>query len=149
MINKERVQLLVQALRSGDYTQTTGALCRVADNGTKSYCCLGVACEIAIANGLPLTLSDNRDSRSPTIQFDGCGGYLPDSVRYWYGFDANNPLISVAAAEVNLGPCGCDSCRAKQAQVGAAAANDNYAATFEQIAAGFEAAYLTDQEVPA
>lgn len=33
------------ALRSGEYTQTTWRLARVNDDGTKSYCCQGVAFE--------------------------------------------------------------------------------------------------------
>jgi hypothetical protein len=40
----ERAMKLVAALRSGNYTQTTGSLTnRVRD----AYCCLGVACEIS------------------------------------------------------------------------------------------------------
>ena len=40
----------VEALRSGKYKQYQGAL-----NYRDSYCCLGVACEVAMANGVKLT----------------------------------------------------------------------------------------------
>lgn len=37
----------IAALRSGDYDQGKGALCRVTKEGAK-YCCLGVAYEILL-----------------------------------------------------------------------------------------------------
>ena len=36
----------VKALRSGKYAKTKGLLCKVAKNGNKSYCCLGVLTEL-------------------------------------------------------------------------------------------------------
>ena len=42
---KEARQLWIDALRSGDYEQTRETLC---EDGR--YCCLGVACEVAIQN---------------------------------------------------------------------------------------------------
>lgn len=39
----------VAALRSGKYEQTSSCLCNITDNGN-SYCCLGVACNLA---GIP------------------------------------------------------------------------------------------------
>ena len=47
-------QAWVESLRTGGFGQTYGLLCEVADDG-KYHCCLGVACEVAIVNGLPLT----------------------------------------------------------------------------------------------
>ena len=41
MVNKERVKKLVEALRSEEYTQTTGTL-----HNLDGYCCLGVACDV-------------------------------------------------------------------------------------------------------
>lgn len=47
---RKHVKLWVEALRSGDYEQTTGTLQRVADNPddllASGLCCLGVACEV-------------------------------------------------------------------------------------------------------
>ena len=45
MSNKREVWL--EALRSGDYQQGTGALKRISEHGDEvTYCCLGVACEV-------------------------------------------------------------------------------------------------------
>lgn len=40
---KERRAELVAALRSGNYEQCREALCRITEDGAKSFCCLGVA----------------------------------------------------------------------------------------------------------
>lgn len=37
----------VATLRSGEYEQTTGQLCRIDDDGKRTYCCLGVLAAIA------------------------------------------------------------------------------------------------------
>jgi len=43
-MNQEIKKKWVAALRSGDYTQGDGALCRLTPDGAK-YCCLGVLVE--------------------------------------------------------------------------------------------------------
>ena len=55
-VNKERIKLWVDALRSGDYQQGFRAMSRIKTEGGDSFvnCCLGVACEVAMANGLEL-----------------------------------------------------------------------------------------------
>ena len=44
---KERNRLWVKALRSGDYLQGDGQLHRTDTEPDESFCCLGVACDIA------------------------------------------------------------------------------------------------------
>ncbi len=44
-MNKELKQKWIDALRSGDYEQGKGLLCRITPDGAK-YCCLGVLCEV-------------------------------------------------------------------------------------------------------
>lgn len=39
-------KLWVEALKSGKYSQCTGLLFRLDEDGNKSYCCLGVATEL-------------------------------------------------------------------------------------------------------
>jgi hypothetical protein len=71
-------KLWVAALRSGKYPQGRNCL----SDGI-NLCCLGVACEVAIENGTPVTKKP-----SPTGQYvfyDGSIGILPDSVRDWLG----------------------------------------------------------------
>jgi hypothetical protein len=46
MDRKQAFDAWFEALRSGDYTQATGALCRVDDEGNSSYCCVGVLDEV-------------------------------------------------------------------------------------------------------
>lgn len=61
----ENAKKWVEALRSGDYKQATGVLTRVNDKGEpESHCCLGVACQVAIENGVPLELTIREDTSS-------------------------------------------------------------------------------------
>lgn len=46
MITKEQFDAWLEALRSGDYKQGTGRLCRVDDEGNEEHCCLGVLAEV-------------------------------------------------------------------------------------------------------
>ena len=48
--NKENIQKWVDGLLSGEYEQGRGKL-----NKDGKFCCLGVACEVAIKNGLNLS----------------------------------------------------------------------------------------------
>lgn len=50
----------LEALRSGQYDQTKMRLVRVEDDGKRSYCCLGVLCELS---GLEVDVS--KDERGP------------------------------------------------------------------------------------
>lgn len=45
-MNKALKKKWVDALRSGEFNQTTGKLCRQEELGA-SYCCLGVLCKVA------------------------------------------------------------------------------------------------------
>jgi hypothetical protein len=48
-------QKWLKALRSGEYAQTTGTLCRVGDGidrVDKKYCCLGVLAEVLVDEGV-------------------------------------------------------------------------------------------------
>lgn len=48
-LNKNVAKIWVKALRSGDFEQTTGSLCRRTNKeGEYSHCCLGVLCEVLI-----------------------------------------------------------------------------------------------------
>jgi len=78
-------ELWVEALRSGRYEQGTGVLVN-----EENYCCLGVLCDIAIREGLPLEVSFNGDG---VKCFNGVGVYLPYAVREWAGLDRDNPRV--------------------------------------------------------
>jgi hypothetical protein len=65
----------VAALRSGKYEQGKTAL----SIGGK-YCCLGVLCEVAIENGLPIQATK---SAGGLTEYDDSVSYLPHSVFDW------------------------------------------------------------------
>lgn len=76
----------VDALRSGKYEQAQGALAPLGENDEPvGFCCLGVACELANAAGVPL-----RTNRAATFEgysrtYDDDAAVLPTSVREWLG----------------------------------------------------------------
>ena len=77
-MNKERVQLLIDALKSGEYKQGTGCL----KKGDR-FCCLGVACDLyAKENGLAWHV----DPKQPSDSILDERRRLPDKVKEWFGF---------------------------------------------------------------
>lgn len=99
-VNKERVKLLVDALRSGDFEQANNMLRTKND----TYCCLGVACEVARLNGIGIEWDkkeqgcDCEDCRDNRWNFNGSNEALGSDVADWYGFPvdgafANDPQI--------------------------------------------------------
>lgn len=132
--NKERIRLLVDALRSGNYQQGNAVLgYRDRETGTDRFCCLGVATEVAIANGCLLTRVDGvANGKSAFIYEDGGeedsitrGIYLHPVVQEFYGLDSYNPRLGAGHA---------------------ADLNDVNHWDFGQIAQAFEDTFLTDGE---
>lgn len=75
----ENAQKWVEALRGPEYKQGRN---RLAYGG--SHCCLGVACEVAIKNGVPIS----RINREGEIYFDESYAVLPVSIREWLGLNS-------------------------------------------------------------
>ncbi|SRR6266496_2435950 len=81
-------ELWVNALRSGEYEQ---ARRKLSVDG--KYCCLGVLCDLASKNGVPLDVEERNylDPNAPTVEeanktlkaFDGESTVLPSSVIGW------------------------------------------------------------------
>lgn len=69
--NKAHLKKWVEALRSGQYAQGKGTM-----RSGNSYCCLGVAMEVAFDNGCPMPENPNW----------GITSTMPFSVLDWYGF---------------------------------------------------------------
>ena len=66
----------VEALRSGKYKQGRGKL-----NSENGYCCLGVLCEVFIAEGGTLNVR-----RLPRVtEYNGETAYPPAAVLHWAG----------------------------------------------------------------
>lgn len=80
-------KLWVEALRSGQYEQGSGAL-----SCDGQYCCLGVLCEIAVEQGLELEVSTNDKGQKI---FNADSAYLPTEVQEWAQLYGHNPEVLV------------------------------------------------------
>lgn len=129
-VNKERVRLLVDALRSGEFDQGFGSL-----KMDGKYCCLGVACEVAMRNGVVVEVSPHMANPRKT-RFDGMSDFMPRRVWEWYGFEEGNPAISRNPEHHG---CGIKDCADLTL---ASSANDDLKWNFSQIADAFEEMYL-------
>ena len=94
-IYKERIQLWVADLDSGEHLQGKGLLARKdmsggdADGKTR-YCCLGRACEVYIAAGNELETYIDEDG---VTRYDDSTEVLPSCVATWFGLADNNPNV--------------------------------------------------------
>lgn len=77
---KAHRQLWIKELRETTKKQGKFALHNILED---SYCCLGIACEVAIANGVAVKKTDAGNS----TEYDSRTGGLPESVRQWLGLD--------------------------------------------------------------
>lgn len=84
MLN-ENAQKWVDALRSGEYTQ-----CQHSLRQNNKYCCLGVACEVAIANGVEI----ERFYNGVLYRYGNDGeleeSFLPSKVVSWLNLTSDN-----------------------------------------------------------
>lgn len=86
----------VAALRSGKYEKGRGRL----NYGNKQFCCLGVLCEVALAEGLELKKEMLPDASDPVF-YDGGSTFLPENVRAWAGLSAMDPTINNMGAALS------------------------------------------------
>jgi hypothetical protein len=138
-VNKENMRLFIEALRSGKYQQGTGTLIEVGGDGVKRHCCLGVACEVAIANGVVLQseLVSSAPESFTRYHWDGgkTASYLPAPVVQWLGIDERE------GPDTPVNP---KLLHEKGNLIGATTLNDSYSLTFSQIADAFEKTYLPE-----
>lgn len=90
MINKPAIKQWVEALRSGEYPQTTDRL-----HNEEGYCCLGVACHLS---GLGTWKLDEHSTEPAVWGYvigDGLRevSVLPDAVIEHYGLISPNPIL--------------------------------------------------------
>ena len=142
MVNKENIQKLVDALRSGEYRQTGGMLRR-----GDSFCCLGVACDIsglgqwkdydgrAIGNTYYEYVYDIPGSGDDRSHMGTA--VLPTEVRDWLGVNEVNPEVNYVVEDDD----GYDAGHMEIAGV-ASLNDDGY--SFDKIADFFERTYLND-----
>jgi hypothetical protein len=121
-VNVERVQLWIDALRSGEYEQGQGHLRKEEPLGAR-YCCLGVAQEVALDNGWVSADVPN------SYNLDWGSAVMPIDLGRWFGFmhHATDPDLGF---HQGAGVVYC------------VMANDDLNWTFEQIANALEARYI-------
>jgi hypothetical protein len=105
-MNPEVKKRWLEALRSGEYAQTTGKLHRFAADVFEpseippGYCCLGVLCDLAAKDGLietrtSKTWSDVEEFGIFEADEDYSTATLPVVVQMWAGLDSGNPNVLV------------------------------------------------------
>lgn len=80
----------VEALRSGKYEQGTGSL----TTGSGRYCCLGVLCDLAVADGAiepPIVVEAGMLAYGTRGETE----HLPRVVQRWAGLDQDSPEVLV------------------------------------------------------
>lgn len=90
----------VEALRSGDYEQGTGALRQKNERtGTETFCCLGVLCDI-VEDEIDGEWKEWSDVTyefiaGPDTKWDHMTEVLPNPVRDYAGLNDNEPSVRV------------------------------------------------------
>lgn len=136
--NKENILKWVEALESGKFEQGTGTLAfKPRDERNwfarvflrkgapkAKFCCLGVACETAIRNGVKLSVRNTGTALGYRI-YDEDHSMLPQSVARWLGLYTNPDITDYVTAT---------------------RANDDYNWNFAKIAEKLRYRYLTNDE---
>jgi uncharacterized Ntn-hydrolase superfamily protein len=103
-MKKEIADQWVAALRSGEFTQGDQVLTQVHDDGTKTYCCLGVLSELACRAGVIAAPTEEktmieRDGVQEEVTALIYGGVAsqsktiaPGVVVEWAGLSHGNPI---------------------------------------------------------
>jgi len=136
-VNKEHMLLWVKALESGQYQQGNGRLAELTRTDSSTwqvrYCCLGVACAVAIANGVPLSVQRYGHGGEGFFTYNGQGGMLPQSVRAWLGLDGGVPLVAGPTTYRSPGDADDPSMEVFYEDVDAVTANDVFEWDFTTI----------------
>ena len=88
----------VEALRSGRFKQGKNALHKKREGEDDTYCCLGVACSLAIGAGVDLPVYTNMDGK---VIYDVDKFYLPAKVRDWLGLTTSYASFGIALPGAN------------------------------------------------
>lgn len=98
---QEHRRLWLEALRSGKYTQGRMRLATTyGDDIPVRYCCLGVACDVAIKSGLDLDVA--KVDGGAALTFDGGSRVLPDRVQEWLGLEDRSPELRSTSEMMSL-----------------------------------------------
>lgn len=86
-------EMWIEALLSDDYQQGQHHLCQDNNDGSKSWCCLGVLTDLAIKNGVNIDVERSL-SESNVYTFDNESETLPLAVKEWSGIDTGSGQYS-------------------------------------------------------
>ena len=93
MMKKRVKKLILKALRSGEYQQTSGAMKRVTSKGCE-YCIMGLFCRIyQEEEGLPNEVWTPLKGSLDGLQWRSTGCLIPDEVANWAGIRNLNYLV--------------------------------------------------------
>ena len=156
----KRMKKYIAYLRSGKYLQVDGALrSRSEDDNKLRYCCLGVACNVyRDETGKGKWKKKSAEYYGTKHVFLNSSLLMPIEVANWLGIlqtnllepddDGFNPLLSLPKKLIkDLTPEGLYLKRPDRHET-ASALNDDYGATFDQIADAFEFTYLRREDRP-
>lgn len=115
-MNERVMKKWTKALRSGKYKQGYAALCVEDTKGTKSFCCLGVLCDLynkEMKKNKKKTLAVKKDELNETVReynptakamysFNSHDTELPKEVIKWAGFCPENSEGSFASEHPEL-----------------------------------------------
>lgn len=96
--------LWVEALESDEFQQGKHVLHRQTPDGDK-YCCLGVACAVALRNGLAGEVKVEHCGSD--VFYDGGKVRLPPTIMDWFGLPQTDPILTsslgskIRASEIN------------------------------------------------
>lgn len=86
----------VMALRGGHYKQGCNYLRQSTDEGGHAFCCLGVACDLAVRLG---AVTESSDARATTYRAAGDASSirLPETVRHLLGVTTGDVSFCVSS----------------------------------------------------
>lgn len=130
--NPATMRLWIAALRSGKYQQGIGHLATIDNENPQlhRYCCLGVACEVAIDNGVEVPRAVAVTVDGALIHYSGHGVSLPDAVREWLGLPEYGPVVITDGGHL----------------MDVVTANDSAGWDFHRIADALEHTYLNGEQ---
>lgn len=143
-MNTDIIQEWIADLESGEIEQGRGALAIDDGTGHRSYCCLGVLCEIAVRHGIispAKSYNPELESEEHTLNYDGAASMPPAAVAKWvFGYDAwqRGEFTWEVLADKDIMRHNGDGTKTlgtrKGQRVNLDALNDSYAYTFPEIA---------------
>lgn len=95
MINKENMLKWIEELENTNLNQGTGFLHTTIDgNSGDRYCCLGILCNVAIKNGVDVTINKGIQTL-----YDDATEMPPEKVDKWIGVDKESIFVKYKGRE--------------------------------------------------